>query len=157
MENTNLQPASPEGVPQPFIAYTALPQAEQWVEQHLGANAPFKLPTQHQETFVKLFPWVTLVFMPFHFAAVMLLFGVTALASLVGHFGWTSAILSAATLACDVIALPGLFKRARRGWAFFVYAQVIGIVSDLVSSSLFGLVTSIALLWISFQVKYKYS
>ncbi len=160
MENNQLQPSMPEQgatAAPPFVAYTAVPQVEAPLEQHLGANAPFKLPAQHQETFVKLLPWITVVFMPFHFAAVLLLFGVSALASLVGHFGWTGALLSAATLACDVIALPGLFKRTRQGWAFFVYAQAIGVVGKLFSFSLFGLHTSLVLLWLSFQVKYKYS
>jgi hypothetical protein len=140
-----------------FVAYTAVPSAEQLLEQHLGANAAFKLPPSYQEGFVKFLPWFVLIFLPFHIAGVLLLFGVTALAMLVGSFGWLGAIFSALILACDVIALPGLFKRTRNGWAFFVYAQALGALSNLLNFSLFGLLVSVAMFWIAFQVKYKYT
>jgi hypothetical protein len=140
-----------------FVAYTAVPAAEQLLEQHLGANAAVKLPPNLQEGFVKFFPWITLIFLPFHIAAVLLLFGFTALAMFFGSFGWVSAIFSAAILVCDVIALPGLFKRTQKGWTFFVYAQAIAALSNLVSFSIFGLLVSVALFWVAFQVKYKYT
>lgn len=141
----------------PFEPYTMAPQVEKLLEEHLGQSAKVLMPEQWRENFARYFPWVTLLLMPVHFASVMLLFGLTALASLVGHFSWTGALLSAAVLVCDVIALPGLFSRARRGWAFFVYAQLISIVSDLISVSAIGLLLGVVILWIAFQVKPKYT
>lgn len=139
-----------------FVAYTSVPPAEQFLEQHLGESAPFKLPLSYQDGFVKFLPWFTLIFLPIHIAGVLLLFGVTALAMLFGSFGWLSAIFSALILTCDIIALPGLFKRTRTGWTFFVYAQALGALSNLFNFSLFGLLVSLVMFWIAFQVKYKY-
>lgn len=139
-----------------FTAYTALPPAEQFLEQHLGESAPVKLPESYREGFAKFLPWLTLIFLPIHIASVLLLFGITALAMLFGSFGWLSAIFSAGVLVCDIIALPGLFKRARSGWAFFVYALAIGLVQNLISFSFFGLVMSVLLFWLAFQIKYLY-
>ena len=139
-----------------FVAYTSVPPAEQFLEQHLGESAQFKLPANYQEGFVKFLPWFVLIFLPFHIAGVLLLFGVTALAMLFGSFGWLGAIFSALILACDIIALPGLFQRTRTGWTFFVYAQALGALSNLINFSIFGLLVSVAMFWVAFQVKYKY-
>jgi hypothetical protein len=154
---TDLGTSEPSATAPGFVAYTSVPPAEQALEQHLGANASFKLPASYQEGFVKFLPWFVLLFLPFHIAGVLLLFGVTVLAMFVGSFGWLGAIFSAAILVCNVIALPGLFKRTRTGWSFFVYAQALGALSNLISFSIFGLIMSVAMFWIAFQVKYKYS
>lgn len=157
MTEINTTESNPTSAPHGFVPYTAVPQVEALLEEHLGDRAKLLMPEQWRENFVKGFPWIALMFTPFHFAAVIFLFGVTALASLVGHFSWGGALLSGAVLVCDAIALPGLFKRTRSGWAFLLYAQVIGVVSDLLSFSMFGLLIGTAILWIAFQVKYKYT
>lgn len=140
----------------PFEPYTAFGSVEQTLEQHLGAASKLQLPENMRENFVRFLPWVALLFLPVHFAAVLLLLGVSALATLVGSPSIISALVSVGVLVLDVIALPGLFARKRQGWAFFTYAIAVGALSDLLSFSIFGLVISAALLWFSFQVKYQY-
>lgn len=144
-------------VPRAFVAYTAAPQVERLMEEYLGEQAKVLMPEKHRETFVKLAPWFALVFLPIHFAAVMLLFGVTALATLVGHVSWGGALLSGAILVCKAIALPGLFKRSRHGWAFLAYAECVALLSEVFRGSLFGAATTVLVLWILFQVKSRYS
>lgn len=140
-----------------FAPYTVVPQLEQLLEEHLGARSKMLMPVAHQETFVRIFPWFALAFLPFHFGAVSLLLGATAVATLVGYFAWTSVWLPLATLVFDVIALPGLFARTRKGWAFFMYAQAASTVASLLDASLFGLVTSGLIFWVAFQVKRHYA
>lgn len=140
----------------PFVAYTHAPQAEAFLEQHLGPRAPLQLPERWRENFVHYFPWVALVFLPLQLVAVLALLGLSALAALFGHVSALSGIFAVAILVCDVAALPGLFARTRQGWMFFTYALALGAVQNLVRFSLFGLLVQIALIWIAFQVKYRY-
>ncbi len=142
--------------PQAFEPYTAFDSVEQTLEQHLGATSKVQLPTNMRAGFVRFLPWVALLFLPIHFAGVLLLLGISALATLVGSTSIVGALVSAGVLVLDVIALPGLFGRTRHGWAFFVYAIALGAVGNVLSFSLFGLVVSAALLWLAFQVKYHY-
>lgn len=139
-----------------FEPYTAFSGVEQTLEQHLGATSKLQLPENMRAGFVRFLPWVALLFLPLHFAAVLLLLGISALATLVGSPSIIGALVSVGVLVLDVIALPGLFARKRQGWAFFTYAIAAGAVGDLLSFSIFGLVMSAALLWLSFQVKYHY-
>jgi hypothetical protein len=56
-----------------------------------------------------------------------------------------------------VIALPGLFARTRKGWAFFMYGQFVIVLGDLLKGSLFGLAVMAVVIWAAFQVKHHYS
>lgn len=139
-----------------FEPYTAFAPAEEAIEQHLGARSKLQLPPQYRETFVRFLPWMALLFLPLHFGAVLLLLGVSALGTLFGSFSYGAALISTGVFVLDVIALPGLFARSRRGWAFYVYALALSAVGNLLDLSIFGLLFSLAFFWIAFQVKYKY-
>lgn len=153
---TPLLEASVEPAPHAFEAYTAFPPAEEALEQHLGEKAKLKLQERHRQGFVKYLPWIALVFMPVHFAALLLLLGITALATLFGSFSYAGALLSTAIFVLYALALPGLFGKTRRGWAFYVYALAVSALGSLVRLSLVGLLLDAALLWVAFQVKYEY-
>lgn len=143
--------------PQHFVAYTAFPGLEEAAERQLGARSKLLLPRRHQETFVRFLPWIALLFLPLHFAAVLLLLGISAMAAIVGVVSLPIALLSVVVFVLSVMALPGLFGRARRGWAFYLYAQLVGAVASLVNLSLLGVLVSAALIWLAFQVKYHYA
>lgn len=139
-----------------FAAYTAFPPVEEALEQQLGDKGKLILPERYREGFVKFLPWVVLLFLPIHFAAVLLLLGVTALGTLFGSFSFGGALLSSGVFLLDVIALPGLFARTRKGWTFWVYALALGAASSLLSLSVFGLLMSVVFFWVAFQIKYQY-
>jgi len=139
--------------PSAFVPFTAFPSIESSLERHLGPSSKVLLPAQHQAGFVRALPWVALVFLPLHLSGVALLFGITAL----GSGSVLRALLPASVFVLDVLALPGLFKRSRRGWAFFLYALLIGVLNNVLSFSIFGLAVSAALVWLAFQVKYRYA
>ncbi len=154
------EPATPvfapaEDVPT-FEAYTAFAPVEEALEQHLGAKAKLQLPARQRQTFARFLPWIALAFLPAHFAAVLLLLGVSALAALFGSFSFVGALVTAGVFVLELIALPGLFGKTRRGWAFYVYALALSTAGNLVRFSLFGLFANAAFLWIAFQIKYQY-
>ncbi len=154
------EPVTPVFVPaeegHAFEAYTVFPPAEEALEQYLGAKAKVQLPERHRQMFVRFLPWIAVVFLPFHFAAVLLLLGVTGLAALFGSFSFIGAVIATGVFVLELIALPGLFGKSRRGWAFYVYALAVSTIGNLVRLSLFGLLMSVLFAWIAFQIKYHY-
>jgi hypothetical protein len=149
-----LEPVTPE--PIGFVPYTAFPSIEQTLEEHLGAKSKFLLPVQHQDGFVRSLPWVAVLFLPLQFAGVALLLGLSALTAFAGSGSHLRALVSTAVFVLDVMALPGLFKRTRRGWAFFAYAVVLSAANSVFGMSILGLIINAAVLWLAFQVKYRY-
>jgi len=139
-----------------FEPYTMFAQTEAALEQHLGESGKLKLPERHRQTFTKYMPWVALVLLPVNFAALLLLLGVSALATLVGSSSFVGALLHTAVFALYALALPGLFAKTRRGWALFVYAMALSLLGSLLDLSLLGLLIDVGIVWIAFQVKYNY-
>jgi len=155
MDHSFQRPLENTASPAPaFIPYTVLPAAEAALEQQLGPKSKLQLPQQYQAGFVRALPWVAVLFLPLQLAGVSLVLGLSAFG---GVGSTTRALLSAAVFVLDLIALPGLFKRSRRGWAFFTYALSLGALNNLLGASWFGLVISVALVWLAFQVKYRYA
>jgi hypothetical protein len=142
--------------PSGFVPFTAFPALERGLERHLGPRSKLQLPERHQENFVRFLPWAALLMLPLHFGGVILLLGVTAIAKLFGSGSIMFALLSTAVFALDAFALPGLFAGKRRGWTLFTYALALGVVRNIVSLSGFGMLISAGLLWLAFQVKYRY-
>ena len=157
MDHSLERPIDPTAsAPDGFVPYTSFPVIERLLERHLGARSKLLLPARHQENFVRFLPWAALLLLPLHFGGVLLLLGVTAIAKVFGSGSILFALLSAGVFVLDVIALPALFAFKRRGWTFFTYALALGLVRNIVSISGVGLLISAGLLWISFQVKYRY-
>jgi hypothetical protein len=130
---------------------------EEAAERQLGAHSKLLLPRRHQAAFVRYAPFLALLFLPLRVAAVMLLLGVSALAAVLGSPSLSVALLSVVALLLSVLALPGLFRRSRRGWALYTYSLLVGALISLLQLSLFGLLVSAGLVWLAFQVKYHYA
>jgi hypothetical protein len=73
-----------------------------------------------------------------------------------GFLGIAALALSGAILVLDMLALPGLFNRKRRGWVWAYYAQLLSVLSSLLSFSLFSVLLSGAFLWLLYQVRSYY-
>jgi hypothetical protein len=65
-------------------------------------------------------------------------------------------ILSVVGLVLGALALPGLFNRKRSGWVLSYYAQLLSILSSLLSFSLFGILLGLLFLMLLFQVRDYY-
>jgi hypothetical protein len=140
-----------------FQAYTALPQVELWLEEQLGERGKLpRLSQRFRDGYVRYTPWVMLVFMPLHFLAVLLVLGVSGVATLLGHPSFVAALVTVAMFVLQALALPGMFARSRRGWTLALYALGIGALSQLLRLSLVGLLFHAGFLWLAFQAKYEY-
>lgn len=121
-------------------------------------------PLGLKEGFVKYFPWITVVLMVLLLPVLLLALGLgTVLAPFgflgglgSGFLGIAALAFSVAILVLDVLALPGLFNRKRRGWVWAYYAQLLSIVSSLLSFSLFSVLLGAAFLWLLYQVRSYY-
>ncbi|MDB4984889.1 MAG: chromate transporter [Myxococcaceae bacterium] len=139
-----------------FEPYTVFPDAEAWLEEQLGEGAKLQLSARWREGFVRWLPWIAVVLLPLHLAAVLVLLGISAVATFLGSTSIFVALASLAVAVLEIVALPGLFARTRRGWAFYTYARVLGTGLRLLHFSVFGLLLGVVSLWIAFQVKREY-
>lgn len=152
LEHESSQASRPAG----FVPYTVFPGLEHALERQLGQASKFQLREEQRDGFVRYLPWIALLMLPLQLGGVLLLLGISAFAKLLGSGSFLPALISAGAFVLDVIALPGLFSNTRKGWAFFTYAIMLGALGKAISLSLFGLLISALLLWIAFQVKYRY-
>ena len=138
-----------------FVAYTQFPQVEQWLEAQLR-KIPLKFPDRWRTPFVRAVPWASLSVLPLQVFATLGLFGITILEALFGSFEVLRLVLGVAALICEMVALPGLFKRNRTGWAFSLYATLLVALDSVLSLSPVGFVLSVFILWLAMAVKSEY-
>ena len=133
-----------------------------FLDFYLVKKAPFQLPPEVREFFVKFGPWIALVFLVLSLPALLFLLGVgTALVPFggVGYaagFGYLTVVLLA-QLVLLCLALPGLFKRKMSAWRLMLYSQLIGIVFNLLSGAIIGaIIFGLIGLYILFQIRTLY-
>lgn len=151
-------------LPPKLPAYSGLPQIEDPLEEYLGRRAP-QLPEKWRVIIAKISPWLTLIALifgiPFIFAVFGLaFFAAVPAAAMVGYhygtFAMILAVISIASLVLELIALPGLFHRTKKGWVFVFYAALISVIVSVLSINISGLIGNALGLYILFQVKNQY-
>ncbi|MBI2617522.1 chromate transporter [Candidatus Gottesmanbacteria bacterium] len=141
-----------------------LSSLEDVLNEYLGKKAP-QLPGNVKEALVTYAPWITLVLLLLSLPAVLVLFGVGALAMPFSYMGGVqygttytiSLVILAGTLILEGLAIPGLMKRKKSAWNLVFYATLLGIVSHLLSYNLGNLLLGALLpLYILFQIRSYY-
>jgi hypothetical protein len=146
-------PATPR-----FVPYTALGKLEEKLEHYLLVNSPFHFPKHQRERAVRVAPWCALSCIPLVLFSVVLDVGMAALSFLTGSpMGLVLVAVSLAATVFGLRALPGLFKRTRQGWRFFVYECLAVAALCLVDIDLVGIAGMTVSLWCAFQLKYEYA
>ncbi|PIY68551.1 chromate transporter [Candidatus Roizmanbacteria bacterium CG_4_10_14_0_8_um_filter_39_9] len=154
--------AAPEAKGKDLKGYLA--EIEKLCNEYLVEKAP-SLPDGAREAIVKFGPWISLVLLVMAAPALFALFGLgtflapfSFLGGLGVGFGYTlSMIFTAVVMVIQVIALPGLFKRAKSSWTLMFYVALLEGVHQLVSFNLGGLIIGTLLsLYILFQVRSYY-
>jgi hypothetical protein len=125
----------------------------------IAAQLPI-LPPEFKAGFVKYVPWVTLVLLVL---TIPLLIGLYALGAALFAFSSVGNIvnlvifvLSIANLVFTVLSLKGLFGQQRQGWVFAYYATLVGVLSAILSVSIFGILFDLVWLYFLFQVRNEY-
>lgn len=143
---------------------------EGFFDTYLRIKAPWQLPAAAKEWIVKYGPWISLVLLII--GAVVLIpllvfaLGLTAVtlpfmaAAGTLHstaFGWFHIALSLVILVMQGIAIPALMKRKLSGWRMLYYAELLSVISSLISVQIFSaLVALIIGMYILFQIRSYY-
>lgn len=139
-------------------------QVEDTLNVYFGQKAP-ALPKGAKEFIVKVAPWLVLLGVILGIPAVLALFGLSvfiAPASFMGGANQGMAYLVSMAvmvvgLVLHALAIPGLFKRSKKGWNFVFYASLLSLVSNAVSLQLVALVVgAIISFYFLFQIREYY-
>lgn len=133
------------------------------LEEYLVEKAP-TLSIKAKEFIVSILPWLSLIFGSIGFLGSLksLRFFLPFYPPIMSTYQWTywpslfyslSALLSSGF---ELLAVPHLFKKRRKGWQFLYYSSLISAFSALVSLSGLGLIISSITLYFLFQVKEYY-
>jgi len=137
---------------------------EQFLELYLVQKAP-ALPENIKEFIVKYGPYISLIMLVLMAPAIIGVLGLSTVAMPFAYMGRIrsgfnfsiSTIFIMGQVALQVIALPGLFKRAKSAWRLMFYATLVGLVYSLLSYTIInGLVSALISLYILFQIRPLY-
>ena len=143
---------------------SAIGQLEKQLELYLVDKAP-AIPKGWRELIVKIAPWLSVIMVVVSLPAILAVFGLTAVFSPFAYMAagghGTGLTLSwfflIAMMILEILAIPGLFKRAKSAWYLLFYATLLGAVQNLIMFNLGGLIIGTLLsLYILFQVKQYY-
>ena len=143
----------------------SLSKLESTLEEYLVKKAPFTLPKGLKDFIVMIAPWFALIGVVLAVPAILTVFGLGAIIAPMAFLGGVragttfslSVIFMVITLVLEALAIPGLFKRSKSGWNFVFYASLVGVVENIISFNIGGLVIGTILgLYVLFQVKEYY-
>ena len=126
-----------------------------------------KLPSlskKAQEAIVTITPWIALVFGILGVVGSLGALGVFAVFSPFAALGGYNAvgsgiifsILAIVSSALLLAAFPGTKARKASGWKLLLLSELVSIISNIVSFSIFGLVLSLVALYFLFQIRAYY-
>ena len=142
-------------------------QLEETLELYFGKKAP-ALPANIKEVLVKIAPYLAILGIIITAPAILLLVGLGGFATMLAPMGgvqtissvptmWLSILLLIPVILLEAMAIPGLFSRSMKAWTFLYWAQLFGVVSNLVQFNIVGGLISAAIgFYILFQIKSHY-
>ncbi len=142
-------------------------ELENTLNEYFGKKAP-SLPQNAKEIIVKIAPYLAIVSIILTLPAILLLFGLGSLATVLSPLGGVSSVTSIPTMwvgilllipaaILEVIAIPGLFARTAKAWRYMYWAQLISVISSLVQLNIVGaLLSALIGFYLLFQVKSFY-
>lgn len=145
------------------MAQSSLDSLTKSIEK-LYAGLP-AIPGSWRDVIVSIAPWLALVFGILGVFGSLSAFGIsTVLSPLVvlgGGVGTATtlivvSIIGLVTSILMLIAFPSLLKRKMLGWKYLFWAELLGIVSSIVSFSVTGVVLGLVWLYFLFQIKPAY-
>ncbi|HEX8974063.1 MAG TPA: chromate transporter [Patescibacteria group bacterium] len=142
----------------------AIAQLEEFLNEYLVKKAPFAIPAGGKEFIVKIAPYLIIIFAILAIPAILVGLGLTAIfapfAFFAGSFGtgfFLSAVFSLVAFIIELMAVPGLFARSKKGWNFAFYASLASLVGSLLAFNIVGGIIGAIIGWyILFQVKELY-
>lgn len=146
-----------------------LEKLEATLDEYLVRKAPFQLPPGAKDFIVKIVPWVAILKLLLYVGVLLPLLGLGALLAPVSflggvsngvNYGWffiVAAVEAAVVIVLTGMALAGLFHQQKRSWRLIYYAALVGIVANLLTLNLVGVVVGgLISLYFLFQIKSYY-
>jgi hypothetical protein len=118
------------------------------------------LPDNAKETIVKIMPILAIIGLVINgFGLIALLaIGIIAIFALTaGVQVLLGFVFTVATVVLLALALPGLFAKKRAGWVWIYYAELLSIVSSIISLNILNVLFSLLWLYLLFQVRSLYT
>jgi len=148
----------------------ALNNLEQILEEYLVKKAPFQLPKNVKEIIVKFAPYLAILGVVMGIPGVLALLGAGTILAPLGFVGGmmtgrpflgmgylVSIIFLGAMVVLEALAIPGLFSRSKKAWTFIYWSALVGVVQNIISFNIGGLVIGgLILMYFLFQVKEYY-
>jgi hypothetical protein len=135
---------------------------EGFLNHYFVTKAPFQIPDAGREAIVKYGPWIAVVLLVLSAPALLVILGVGTALVPFGGVGYATGFGLAAIGLCvqvglEAMALPGLFARKMSGWRLMFYAQVVGIVTSLLSGAIVAAILGALIgFYLLFQVRSLY-
>lgn len=140
------------------------------LEEYLVKKAPFQLPENVKEIIVKFAPYLAILGVVLGIPAVLALFGAGAILAPLGLVGGMmtgrpfigfsyiiSIVFLGVMIVLEALAIPGLFSRSKKAWTFLYWSTLVGVVQNIVSFNVGGLVIGgLISMYFLFQVKEYY-
>lgn len=140
-------------------------QLEALLDEYMVKKAPFTLPLGGKEFVAGIAPYLIIIAAVLAVPALLLALGfstVFAPAAMMGGYNWgfmalVSVAFSLAAFVVELMAVPGLFKRTKRGWRLVFYAGLISLVGSILSLHVISAIIGAIIGWyFLFQVKELY-
>lgn len=139
------------------------------LEEYLGKKAP-QLPKGWKEIIVKFAPYLVIIGVVSGVLSFLALLGLGTFLVPLGTIGGMmtgrpflgfgyilNIVFLGAIILLEGLAIPGLFSRSKKAWTFLYWSALVGIVQNIVSFNVGGLIIGGLLsLYFLFQVKEYY-
>lgn len=146
-----------------------LGKLEVTLEEYLGQKAP-QLPKEWKEVVVKFAPYLAIIGVVVGIPGFLALIGLGAFLAPLGLVGGmmtgrpflgfsyiVNVIFLGVIILLEGLAIPGLFSRSKKAWNFLYWSALVGVVQNVLSFNIPGLVIgSLLSLYFLFQVKEYY-
>lgn len=139
-----------------------LSKLETTLNLYFGKKAP-PMPENIKEFIVKYGPYLSVIVLIMALPAILLALGLTGFMM---PFAYTrsfrsvfsiSTLISLVAMVLEIIALPGLFKRAKKSWTYMYYASLVTLLGSLLSLNLSSLIIGGAIsFYVLFQIRSYY-
>ena len=139
------------------------------LEEYLVKKAP-SIPKEWKEVIVKFGPYLTILGVVMGIPAILALLGAGTILAPLGFVGGMmtgrpflgagfiiNVLFLGVMIVLQGLAIPGLFSRSKKAWTFLYWSALVGVVQNIVSFNVGGLVIGgLISMYILFQVKEYY-
>lgn len=146
---------------------SGLNQLEGTLDLYFHKKAP-ALPANIKEVLVKLAPYLAIISVIVAIPGILVALGLSGAVTVLSPLGgydtmsqvptmWLSILLLIPVVILEAMAIPGLFTRKAVAWRYMYWAQLISIVSSLITFNVIGaIISALISFYILFQIKSFY-